>query len=128
MLRTREERAALVRARAREQQAALARAKARLDRLDFHPTPVDTRRTRIWHVPWLFRAPWFRRFHGYEACGQILIRRPLEDVSDDLIVHELCHVWQEQHGRLRMWLSYLRRGYQHNPNEVEARRAVAETR
>ena len=72
-------------------------------------------------MPWLFRLPWFRRFDGYEACGQILIRRPLGEVSDDLIVHELCHVWQEQHGRLRMWLSYLRRGYRQNPNEQEAR-------
>jgi hypothetical protein len=43
-------------------------------------------------------------------------------------VHELCHVWQEQHGRTRMWLSYLRLGYKENPNEVEARRAVAESR
>ena len=29
---------------------------------------------------------------------------------------------------MRMWLSYLRRGYRENPNEAEARRAVAETR
>ena len=47
-----------------EERAALARAKERLDRLDFHPRPVRTARTRIWHVPWLFRAPWFRRFHA----------------------------------------------------------------
>jgi hypothetical protein len=110
-----------------EERAALARAKARLDRLGNHPAPVRTARTRIWHAPWLFRLPWFRRFDGYESCGQIFIRRPLAEVSDDLIVHELCHVWQEQHGRLRMWLSYLL-GYRENPNEVEARRAVAETR
>jgi hypothetical protein len=107
--------------------AALQRAKARLDRLGYHPRPVDIGRTRIWHVPWLFRAPWFRRFHGYESCGQILIRRPLEETPDDLIVHELCHVWQEQHGRARMWLSYVTKGYASNPNELEARRAVAET-
>ena len=83
---------------------------------------------RILHVPWLFRAPWFRRFHGYESCEQIFIKHPLAEVSDDLICHELCHVWQEQNGRLRMWLSYVRRGYRENPNEVEARRAVALTR
>jgi hypothetical protein len=110
------------------ERAVLARAKARLDRLAYHPRPVDISRTRIWHLPWLFRAPWFRRFHGYETCGQILIRQPLAQTSDDLIVHELCRVWQEQHGRLRMWLSYVRRGYASNPNELEARRAVAETR
>ena len=111
-----------------EERAALARAKARLDRLDFHPRPVSTARTRIWHVPWLFRAPWFRRFGGYESCEQIFIKVPLAEVSDDLICHELCHVWQEQHGRLRMWLSYVRAGYRENPNELEARRAVELTR
>jgi len=110
-----------------EERAALARAKARLDRLDYHPVPVRTARTRIFHAPWLFRLPWFRRFDGYESCEQIFIRRPLAEASDDLIVHELCHVWQEQHGRLRMWLSYLR-GYRENPHEVQARRAVAESR
>ena len=110
-----------------EERAALARAKARLDRLDYHPRPVSIARTRIWEAPWLFRLPWFRRFHGYQSCEQIFIRQPLAEVSDDLIVHELCHVWQEQHGRLRMWLSYLK-GYRENANEVEARRAVAETR
>jgi hypothetical protein len=83
---------------------------------------------RILHTPWLFRIPGFRRFHGYEAGPLILIRRPLAQTSDDLIVHELCHVWQDQHRRLRMWLSYLYRGYRHNPHEVEARRAATETR
>lgn len=110
-----------------EERAALARAKARLDRLGYHPRPVDISRTRIWYLPWLFRAPWFRRFHGYESCGQILIKTPLAETPDDLLVHELCHVWQEQHGRLKMWLSYLTQGYASNPNEIEARRAVAET-
>jgi hypothetical protein len=110
-----------------EERAALQRAKARLDRLAFHPRPVDISRTRIWHLPWLFRAPWFRRFQGYESCGQILIKAPLSQTPDDLIVHELCHVWQEQHGRTRMWLSYVTNGYAGNPNELEARRAVAET-
>jgi hypothetical protein len=112
----------------REERAALARAKARLDGLDFHPRPVRTARTRIWHAPWLFRLPWFRRFQGYQSCEQIFVRDPLAAVSDDLICHELCHVWQEQHGRLRMWLSYLHAGYRENPNEIEARRAVSLTR
>jgi hypothetical protein len=85
-------------------------------------------RTHIWHTPRLFRVPGFRRFRGYEVAEQILLRRPLADVSDDLIVHELCHVWQEQHRRVRMWLSYLYQGYRDNPHEVEARRAAAETR
>ena len=106
----------------------LERAKARLDRLDLYPEPVDISRVRILHVPWLFRLPWFRRFHGYEMGPLILIRRPLSETSDDLIVHELCHVWQDQDHRLRMWLSYLYKGYRDNPHEVEARHAVAATR
>jgi hypothetical protein len=108
--------------------AAIGRAKARLDRLALYPEPVRVDRVRILHTPWLFRIPGFRRFRGYEVGPLILIRVPLARVSDDLIVHELCHVWQDQHRRWRMWLSYLYRGYKQNPHEVEARRAVAETR
>jgi hypothetical protein len=108
--------------------ASLQRAKARLDRLDFHPRPVRIGLVRILHVPWLFRLPWFRRFDGYEMGPLILLRHPISETSDDLITHELCHVWQDQHHRLRLWTSYLRVGYASNPHEAEARRAVAETR
>ena len=114
--------------RSPEEVAALRRAKARLDRLDFHPRPVRIDRVRILHTPWLFRLPWFRRFHGYEMGPLILIRKPLAQTSEDLLVHELCHVWQDQHQRLKLWTSYLYRGYRNNPHEIEARRAVAETR
>ena len=77
-----------------EKRAALARAKARLDRLDLYPRPVSVRSVRIWVVPWLFRLPWFRRFDGYAVHGTILLRsRALLEV-DDLVTHELCHVWQ----------------------------------
>jgi hypothetical protein len=48
--------------------------------------------------------------------------------SDDLITHELCHVWQLQHQPLAMPLSYLRQGYALNPYEAEAERAVVATR
>lgn len=115
-------------ARSPDEIAAITRAKARLDRLDFYPEPVRIGRVRIFNTPWLFRIPGFRRFRGYEVGPLILIKHPLRDVSDDLIVHELCHVWQDQHRRLRMWTSYLYQGYRNNPHEVEARRAVAETR
>ena len=108
--------------------AAILRAKERMDRLDFYPEPVRIGHVRILHTPWLFRIPGFRRFHGYELGTLILIRRPLAEVSDDLIVHELCHVWQHQHKPIRMWLSYLYQGYRNNPHEVEARAAAARTR
>jgi hypothetical protein len=107
---------------------ALARAKARLDRLDLYPRPVGMRHVRVLVVPWLFRLPRFSRFDGYSAHGTILLRRPLEPDDDDLLTHELCHVWQMQHRPFAMPISYLVRGYTGNPYEVEARRAVEETR
>ena len=103
---------------------ALARAKERLDRLDLYPRPVSTRAVRIWIVPWLFRLPWFRRFDGYSAHWTILLRsRELLD-DDDLVTHELCHVWQMQHHPVRMPLSYVVRGYDGNRFEAEAREAA----
>jgi hypothetical protein len=107
---------------------ALERAAARLAPLRLYPRPLDTSSVRILHVPWLFRLPWFRRFNGYNMAHLILLKRPLRDVSADLVTHELCHVWQDQDHRARMWLSYVVRGYAHNPHEAEARRAVEETR
>ena len=104
----------------------LERAKARLDRLDYYPRPVRISRVRVLTVPWLFRLPWFRRFDGYAAWGTILLREPPTD--EDLLCHELCHVWQMQHRPLAMPLSYLRTGYAGNPYETEARQAVEETR
>lgn len=89
--------------------------------------PVRAERVRILTVPWLFTLPWFRRFDGYAAWGTILLRDPPGPASNDLICHELCHVWQLQHRPLAMPLSYLRRGYAGNPYEAEARRAVEET-
>ena len=105
----------------------LARAKRRLDTLALYPEPVRMGRVRVLSVPRLFAAPGFRRFFGYELGPLILVRRPIEQISNDLVTHELVHVWQDQHRRLRMWLSYLR-GYGENVHEVEAREAVAATR
>ena len=110
-----------------EESAAIARAKERLDPLHLYPGPVDVERVRILHTPWLFRVPGFRRFDGYEAGQLIFIRRALAETSDDLIVHELCHVWQTQHRNVWMRLSYLLFGYRNNPHEVEARNAAAWT-
>jgi hypothetical protein len=106
-----------------EELAALRRAKAVLDGFDFYPRKVRIERVRILHVPWLFRLPWFRRFHGYEMGPLILLKQPLAQTSPDLIAHELCHVWQDQDHRLRMWWSYLAQGYAENPHEREARQA-----
>ncbi len=106
----------------------LERAKERLDRLALYPRPVAIERVRILVWPRAFALPWLRRFDGYAAWSTILLREPPGADDDDLVCHELCHVWQMQHHPLAMPLSYLRRGYAHNPFEAEARRAVEATR
>lgn len=112
-----------------ETSAALERARVRLDRLSLHPRPVRTRGVSVLAVPWLFRVPWFRQFDGYATHRVILLRRPVRGHDqDDLITHELCHVWQMQHHPLTMPLSYLTRGYRQNPYELEARQADELTR
>jgi hypothetical protein len=103
----------------------LARAKARLDPLALYERPVRLDHVRVVVAPWVFRLPWFRRFDGYTMWNLILLRRRRFIADEDLICHELCHVWQMQHRPLRMPLSYLRLGYARNPYEAEARRAAA---
>ena len=103
----------------------LIRAKARLDALDLYPRPVAIQRVCIVPAGWLFHLPWFRRFDGYTMWNLILLRSPRLIDDEDLICHELCHVWQMQHHPVRMPLSYLRLGYSDNPYEVEARRAAS---
>lgn len=108
-----------------EAHGALTRAKARLDSLALYERPVRIDRVRVLCAGWLFRLPWFRRFDGYATWNLILVRSPRQVTDDELICHELCHVWQMQHRPLRMPLSYLRFGYARNPYEEEARRAAA---
>jgi hypothetical protein len=105
---------------------ALERAKARLDRLELYPRPVRIEHVRVIVSPLLFRLPWFRRFDGYAAWYTILLRE--QPADDDLVCHELCHVWQMQHHPVAMPLSYLRSGYAANRYEAEARGAVEATR
>jgi hypothetical protein len=108
----------------RVKREALLQAKSRLDELDLYRRPVSLRGVRIWVTPWLFRLPWFRRFDGYAAHWTILLRSRAHLADDDLVAHELCHVWQMQHHPVRMPLSYLVVGYDENPFEREARRAA----
>lgn len=109
-----------------EMAAALTRGKTRLDRLELYPQPVRLERVRVVFAPWLFRLPRLRRYTGYTLWRTILFaeRAP----SDDLVTHELCHVWQVQHRPWHVTFTYLTTRYQSNPYELEARRAVAETR
>jgi hypothetical protein len=105
---------------------ALARAKGRLDRLDLYPRPVRLERVRVVTVPWLFRLPRLRRYKGYTLWRTMLFAQRAP--SDDLVTHELCHVWQMQHRPWHVTFKHLTTRYRRNPYELEARRAVAETR
>jgi hypothetical protein len=112
----------------------LTRAKARLDRLDLYSEPVDLTGVRLVIAPWLFVVPGFRPFRGYATRHLVLLKGP--GVDEELVVHELCHVWQLQHRALRVWLSYARPStfardrtkYRANRYEREARYAVEATR
>jgi hypothetical protein len=103
----------------------LTQAKARLDPLELYERPVSIDHVGVLSLPWLFRLPWFRRFDAYAMWNLILLRSRASMADEDLICHELCHVWQMQQHPLRMPLSYLRLGYARNPYEKEARRAVS---
>ena len=104
----------------------LARAKARLDRLSLYPRPVRIDRVRIVVAPWFFRLPGLRRYHGYALMRTILLRRA--EASNDLVTHELCHLWQMQHRPVHVVFTFLTTRYRENPYEREARRAVELTR
>ena len=107
----------------------LERAKARLDTLGLYAVPVRIGGVRIVVLPLFFRIPPFRRYTGYALWRTILLRHPpAAGASDDLLTHELCHVWQGQHRRWHMLFTYATTRYRDNPYEREARLAVAQTR
>jgi hypothetical protein len=84
---------------------------------------------RVFVVPWFFRLPKLRRYRGYALWRTILLERSVgAGASDDLVTHELCHVWQMQHRPWRVIATYLTTRYRENPYELEARRAVAATK
>ena len=113
---------------------ALRRAKARLDPLGLYPAPVDLDGVRLVIAPWQFAVPGFRSYRGYATRHLVLLKGP--GIDEELVVHELCHVWQLQHRALRVWLSYARPStfsrdrtrYRANRYEVEARHAVEASR
>ena len=105
---------------------ALARAKARLDTLDYYPEPVRVDRVRMLVAPWFFRLPGFRRYHGYAFWRTILLKSG--DTPDDLVTHELCHIWQGQHRPLHVSFKNATTRYVSNPYELQARQAVKATR
>lgn len=104
----------------------LARAKERLDRLDLYPRPVRLEPVRMHVAPWFFRLPGLRRYQGYAFWRTILLRSPA--ATEDLVTHELCHIWQMQNEPWRVVRTYLTTRYERNPYEAQARAAVAATR
>jgi hypothetical protein len=116
-------------ARDAEARAALRRAADRLDRLRLYPRPVRLDGVRLVTLPLFFKLPRLGRYDGYAFRKTIVLRRPPgRGASDDLICHELCHIWQTQHRPLAVFWAWLTRRYAENPYELEARRAVAATR
>ncbi|MFN2471294.1 MAG: hypothetical protein ABR583_09990 [Gaiellaceae bacterium] len=111
-----------------EARAALERARARLEPLALYPRPIRGD-VRIVVLPLFFGLPKLRRYSGYALVRTILLRHsPGRGASEDLIAHELCHVWQMQHRPVHMVWTYLTTRYGENPYELEARRAVELTR
>jgi hypothetical protein len=102
-------------------------AKARLDTLQYYPAPVRIDGVHLIVSGLPFRLPWLRRFDGWATHRAIFLRRGDLLDDEDLITHELCHVWQMQHRPVRMPWSYLF-SYQGNPYELQARRAAVVTR
>jgi hypothetical protein len=83
-------------------------------------------RVVVW--PFFFRLPGLRRY-GYALRRTIVVRGPIDGVaSDDLLTHELCHIWQMQQRPVAAMVAWLRYSYDDNPFELEARHAVRETR
>ena len=104
----------------------LAGAKTRLDQLDLYREPVHLDSVRAVIAPWFFRLPGLRRYRGYTLWRTILLRRG--DPTDDLLTHELCHIWQMQQRPVAAMVAWLRYSYTENPLEREAREAVRLTR
>jgi hypothetical protein len=109
-----------------DERVRLEAAKARLDRLDLYPEQVRIERVRVVVSPGVFRLPGMRRYRGYALWRTIVVRDA--EVSDDLLTHELCHVWQAQHRPLAQLRAWARYPYRQNPFEGEARAAVESTR
>jgi len=103
----------------------VARARARLEPLRLYPRPIRDD-VRVVVLPLWFRLPLMRRYVGYALIRTILLKEP--EATDDLITHELCHIWQFQHRPVHMCWTYLTTRYATNPYEVEARRAVNASR
>src|SRR3972149_957367 len=103
----------------------LTKAKERLDSLDYYPEPVSLEGVRVRVSPWFFRLL-YPRFDGMALTRRLILMRRA-DYSDDLLTHELCHIWQaQQDGLLATCRAYFAHEYMENPYEQEARRAVGE--
>jgi hypothetical protein len=83
-------------------------------------------KVRVVVAPWFFKLPGFTRFYGYALVRTILLRKA--EATDNLITHELCHVWQMQHRPVHMMSTWFRTSYKENPYEREAHEADHSTR
>ena len=97
--------------------------------MELYPEPVRIERVRVVVSPFFFRLPGLRRYRGYALWRTIVLRESVRGAaSDDLLTHELCHIWQMEQRPMAAMVAWLSYGYRENPFELEARRAVRETR
>ena len=108
-------------ARIEDDRAAFERAWRRLRPLRLYAKAPEGARLLV--CPLFFALPSFRRFDGYALRRTALFReaRP----PDELVAHELCHLWQARNRAFRVFFTWLLWPYERNPYEHEARRAVA---
>jgi hypothetical protein len=104
---------------------ALGRARTRLEPLALYPRLIRSD-VRVVVLPLFFRLPKLRRYTGYALVRTILVKHA--DASEDLVTHELVHIWQFQHRPLHMLWTYATTRYRDNPYEREARWAVERSR
>ena len=111
----------------RSRREALELAKARLDTLDYYPEPVRLRGVRVRVSPLIFKLFANPKFSGMATRTTIWLKAESLIEDENLITHELCHVWQSQQRYFHMHLTYLRVPYDENPYEAQAREAVRAT-
>ncbi len=104
------------RGRGTAERAALARAAARLDAARPLPRAAAHRARARPARAVAVRAALVPALRGLQHGPPDPARAPARARSPTTsLTHELCHVWQDQDHRLRMWLSYLHRGLRAEP-------------
>lgn len=96
---------------------------------------------KICYYHWYFKMPWMRPYRGMVLGKFILFRGGPDDISPQLLAHEMAHIKQvAKHGFIGFYSKYLYHyakgllkhrshweAYRMNPFEVEARQAETDS-